>query len=466
MRYLSTRGEATADFHSVLLSGLAADGGLFVPQSLPCYTAAEMSSWQDWSYARLACRLLEDFVGDCFSRPALQAMLEDAWRQFRHPAVAPLIQLSPRLWLLELFHGPTLAFKDFALQLLGRMLDQALAVTGDHGVVLGATSGDTGAAAIQACMGCRNLDIFMLHPQGRVAPLQRLQMTTVEAPNVHNLAVDGSFDDCQRLIKSCFLATPFLPERNRLLAVNSINWVRIMAQTVYYFYAALALGAPARSVTFTVPSGNFGNMYAAWLCRRMGLPVHRLLVATNHNDVLHRFVQTGRYRCSPPQQTLSPSMDIVVASNLERLMHDLLDGDARAVKRCMQQLPDQEMELPGEALKRLQEVFSSGRCDDPGICAEIRRTYEETGYLLDPHTAVGVAAARRMVAMEAPPVISLATAHPAKFPEAIGKAGCPPAPVPKPLRGLEKRPEHCLRLPPELTALQDCMVQRLRQPAA
>ncbi|WP_372758314.1 threonine synthase, partial [Litorivivens sp.] len=323
MKYISTRGKAPAlNFEDVLLTGLAPDGGLYVPEKLPTYSAEQIAAWSKLSYAELAFEIVKPFVDDCIPQEDLRAIVNDSYSDFRHGAIAPLVQIDQNEWVLELFQGPTLAFKDFALQMLGRLLDYVLERKNQKVVVMGATSGDTGSAAIQGCKRCKNLDIFILHPYQRVSEVQRRQMTTVAGDNIHNIALKGHFDHCQAMVKASFADQSFLPEGRQLVAVNSINWARIMAQIVYYFYAGLALGAPGRKVSFSVPTGNFGDIYAGYLAKQMGLPIDQLVIATNCNDILHRFVSNNRFEKQELQHTLSPSMDIVISSNFERMLFD------------------------------------------------------------------------------------------------------------------------------------------------
>lgn len=336
IRYVSTRGQAPElNFEDVLLTGLASDGGLYVPNTLPIFGREQLTAMQGMSYPDLAYEIVSPFVGDCIDETDLRAILNETYAEFRHPAVAPLIQLDHNQWVLELFQGPTLAFKDFALQLLGRLLDHVLARRGEKVVIMGATSGDTGSAAIEGCRRCENIDIFILHPHERVSEVQRRQMTTVIAPNIHNLAVQGNFDDCQAMVKASFVAEPFLPDGRRLVAVNSINWARIMAQIVYYFYSALALGRIDSPTSFSVPTGNFGDIFAGYLAKKMGLPVEKLVIATNKNDVLHRVLTEGVYSRLSLEPTLSPSMDITISSNFERLLFDLAGRDGDELSRWM-----------------------------------------------------------------------------------------------------------------------------------
>ncbi len=429
MQYRSTRGQAPElSFEEVVLTGLAEDGGLYVPTSLPQFSADELEAMAALSYEELFCRIVKPFVGDCLSDDELRTLTEKAYAPFRHSAIAPLKQLGPQAWVLELFHGPTLAFKDFALQFLGQLMAHILKKRGEKVVVLGATSGDTGSAAIAGCRGLPNMDIYILFPNGRVSDVQRRQMTTIDDANVHNIALEGTFDDCQHIVKTLFVDAAFKQE-HRLVAVNSINWARILAQVVYYFYAGLALGAPQRAVAFSVPTGNFGDIYAGWLAKRMGLPVADLVIATNTNDILARCVATGTYSMNGVVHTISPSMDIQVSSNFERLLFDLYDGDADAVFSLMASLKQNQSFTLGDAQHAaLCEAFSSASADDETTKAVIRDVYARTGELLDPHTAVGVKAAELSRRHPDAPMVTLATAHPAKFPDAVVSA-CGATPV-------------------------------------
>lgn len=433
MKYLSTRGGCPPQsFSDAVLTGLAPDGGLFVPETIPAFGAAEIAAWRGLDYGELAQRVMSPFIGEEIAAADLRRIIADSYAGFRHRAVAPLVQIGANEWVLELFHGPTLAFKDFALQFLGHLLDHLLEQRGQKVAILGATSGDTGSAAIEGCRRCRNIDIFILHPHRRVSEVQRRQMTTVLADNIHNLAIEGNFDDCQRLVKAAFADQSFLPSGRQLVAVNSINWARIMAQIVYYFWAALALGAPDRALSFSVPTGNFGDIFAGYLARRMGLPVERLIIATNANDILHRCISANDYRRLPLVHTLSPSMDIMISSNFERLLFDLYDRDGAAIARLMANLETGDTRLEPAALARARELFASHRLDDEETVAVIRDEYAASEYLLDPHSAIGVAAARHCRRDSATPSVALATAHPAKFAEAVQRAGyggTPPLPA-------------------------------------
>ena len=459
LQYLSTRGQApTLDFEGVLLAGLAKDGGLYLPQALPHFSAAELHAMRGMSYAELATTVIAPFVEGSIDRDTLEGLVSDAYRDFRHQATAPVIQLDHDQWLLELFHGPTLAFKDFALQLLGRLLDHVLSRRGEKVVIMGATSGDTGSAAIEGCRHCEHVDIFILYPDGRVSEVQRRQMTTVAGANIHNVAIRGNFDDCQALVKASFVAEPFLPEGRSLVAVNSINWARIMAQIVYYFYAAFAVGGPDRPVNFSVPTGNFGDIYAGYLAHRMGLPVNNLVIATNRNDVLHRMLTTGTYGRQPIEASLSPSMDISISSNFERLLFDLYDGDAAQINQMMTDFAQGDICLSDTALSRAQKLFTSARISDEETCDEIRMMWERTGQLLDPHTAIGTRAARLCTREGEGPMVTLATAHPAKFPAAVARAETGQEPVlPGHLADLFEREERFDTLDNDLATVQAYM---------
>jgi threonine synthase len=453
MRYISTRGRAPAlDFAGVLLAGLAEDGGLYVPESWPRFSAAEMRALRGLPYAELVAAVMAPFVGDAV--PGLGRLCAEAYAGFDHPAVVPLVQLETGLWVQELFHGPTLAFKDLALQLVGRMFEHVL--NGERLTIVGATSGDTGAAAIEALKGRRGITIAILHPEGRVSEVQRRQMTTVLAENVGNIAIRGSFDDCQDLVKAMFADAAFRREV-RLSAVNSINWARIAAQVPYYFAAGLALGAPEREVAFSVPTGNFGNVLAAWAAAKMGLPVTRLVVACNRNDILARFVAANDMSIRPVEPSLAPSMDIQVSSNFERLLFELVDRDPAKVERIMVAFRREgRMPVPDAAWERVRALFGAFALDDRGTEAEIRRLHRASGYLADPHSAIGIAGARARAADVGGgvPVIAAATAHPAKFPSAVERAsGVRPA-LPARLADLYQRPERCTVAANDLAAVE------------
>ncbi|MEQ8640331.1 MAG: threonine synthase [Alphaproteobacteria bacterium] len=445
MRYVSTRGQAPVlDFSEVLLAGLARDGGLYLPESWPRLNASQISHWRGLSYGALAKAVMTPFVGTAIAPATLERIVDEAVAEFGHPAVAPLVQLDANLWLMELFHGPTLAFKDYALQLVGRLFDHVLAERGRRITIVTATSGDTGSAAIEACRDRAAIDIFVLHPKGRVSEVQRRQMTTVDAPNVHNIAIDGTFDDCQDLVKALFADLAFADEVG-LSAVNSINWARIMAQIVYYVWAGLALGAPDRPVAFAVPTGNFGNVYAGHVAAHMGLPVNRLIIGSNRNDILARFLTSqGRMETRPVEPSLSPSMDIQVSSNFERLLFETLDRDGTAVDVTMKQFrTDGRLDVSADRFEAIRREFSGARVSDEETLATIRRVHDKSGILLDPHTAVGLAAGLACRPAADIPVVCLATAHPAKFPDAVEKAtGVRPS-LPPRLADLFERAETC-----------------------
>lgn len=442
MKYISTRGRSpVCNFEQVLLTGLAPDGGLYVPQTLPTFTAEEISSWSGLPYHELAFNIIKPFVDGEIPDDVLQSILYDSYKDFSHPAVAPLRMLGVNEWVLELYCGPTLAFKDFALQLLGRLLDYVLIRDNKKVAVLGATSGDTGSAALEGCRHCKNIDLFILHPYQRVSEVQRRQMTTVPGDNVHNIALRGNFDDCQRIVKSAFGDQSFLPADRQLVAVNSINWARIMAQIVYYFYAALSLGGPARPVSFSVPTGNFGDIYAGYLARCMGLPVKQLIIATNGNDILHRLMSKNEYSLNELRPTVSPSMDIMVSSNFERYLFDLYDRDADAVTAFVTGLGEKPLHLDEARWNRARALFSSHGVDDKTTCQVIADVYRQSGFLIDPHTAVGVEAARICNKDLTVPMITLATAHPVKFADAVTRAGLESPDLPVHMQDLFVREE-------------------------
>ncbi len=423
MRYVSTRGDAPAlDFEEALLAGLAADGGLYLPETWPQLGSREIAALAGLTFAEAAFRIISMFTGETIADDDLRALIEDSYRGFDHPDVAPLVQIGPNDFLLELHHGPTLAFKDVAMQVLARLTDRALRRRSMRATVIGATSGDTGGAAIEAFRGLASTDIFILHPHGRVTDVQRRQMTTADADNVHNIALEGSFDDTQAIVKAMF-ADSGLRNTLNLTGVNSINWARIVAQIVYYFTAAVSLGAPARAVSFSVPTGNFGDIFAGYAAYRMGLQIQRLVIATNENDILYRTLKTGAYRPESVVATSSPSMDIQVSSNFERLLSELAGRNAARVRSAMSDLKSRGgFELGDQELMGLRMVFSASRVGE----AEVNRTIADLdrtcGVLIDPHTAVAVAAARAERGDEATPMVILSTAHPAKFPDAVGKA--------------------------------------------
>lgn len=455
MRYISTRGGAPAlDFEGATLAGLAADGGLYVPESWPRFGRDEIAAMAGLSYAETAARVLAPFVGDALDEAELRAMCEEAYGRFDHAAVTPLRQVDHRHWLLELFHGPTLAFKDVALQLLGLMFERFLRSRDSHLTVIGATSGDTGSAAIDALAGRDKVDIFMLHPQGRVSDVQRRQMTTVLAPNVHNIAIDGDFDQAQALVKAMF-GDPQFAGRFHLSAVNSINWARLAAQIVYYFYAAVRLGAPERAVAFSVPTGNFGDVFAGYAAHEMGLPVARLVVATNVNDILHRAIGEGDYSVGTLTPTAAPSMDIQVSSNFERLLFDMYGRDGEVMDKVMRGFETtRRLAIDPEARARIARLFASARVDPDAMALAMRQAWEGSGELLDPHSAIGYSAARNADIAADVPVVTLATAHPAKFRDAVERATGQRPVLPPRVSGLFEREERCDVLPAELQAIE------------
>jgi len=461
MQYVSTRGEAPAlGFRDVVLAGLARDGGLYVPESWPELSRADIAGLAGRSYSEAAFRIIGAFAGGEIAEAALRRMIDDAYRTFRHAAVTPLVQIGPNHFLLELFHGPTLAFKDVAMQFLARLMDHVLAERGERATIIGATSGDTGGAAIEAFRGRDRVDIAILFPDGRVSTVQRRQMTTAREANVQAIAVEGTFDDAQALVKAMFNDFRFR-ERVRLSGVNSINWGRIVAQIVYYFVAAVALGAPHRKISFTVPTGNFGNVFAGYAAKRMGLPIELLVVATNVNDILHRALSSGRYAVTGVTATASPSMDIQVSSNFERLLFEAEDRNSAAVRRLMAGLSQSGAFTIEEAAREsLAPVFASGAADEKATAAAIARTLDRAGIVVDPHTAVGIAVAERNLG--ATPMVTLATAHPAKFPEAV-EAACGIRPeLPDWAKAVLSRHERYEVFPAELAAVEQAIEARSR----
>ncbi|QIG49171.1 threonine synthase [Nordella sp. HKS 07] len=431
MRYVSTRGEAPElEFEDVLLTGLARDGGLYVPAEWPQFTRAELNELRGRPYADVAFAVIGKFTGEAVPEAELKAMITEAYESFDHVAVTPLKQLNADQWLLELFHGPTLAFKDVAMQFLARVMDWALARRGMRATIVGATSGDTGGAAIEAFKASRHASVFILHPHDKVSEVQRRQMTTVISPSVHNIALEGTFDDCQAILKALFNDHAFR-DRATLAGVNSINWARIMAQIVYYVTASLALSGPGRLANFTVPTGNFGDIFAGLAAKRMGAPIGRLVIATNENDILDRTLRTGRYEVKGVKPSSSPSMDIQVSSNFERLLFEAYGRDPDAIRGLMAGLAQSgSFTIEEKPLQAIRSEFTSGAAGMSAVAAEIARTLQETGELLDPHTAVGYAVARKERGYLGP-MVTLATAHPAKFPDAVEAAagtrpGLPP----------------------------------------
>ncbi len=455
MRYISTRGQAPVrDFSSVLLAGLAEDGGLYLPESWPEFSPRQWRDLRGLPYPELAARVMAPFTAGSIPPDVLGQLCRDAYAHFDHAAIVPLTQVEDGLFVQELFHGPTLAFKDMAMQLLGRLFDHVLTQRNEHVTIVGATSGDTGSAAIAACRGRERLRVVILHPEGRTSDVQRRQMTTVLEPNVTNLAVQGTFDDCQDMVKAMFADTTFRTDMH-LSAVNSINWARIAAQVPYYVYSALALGAPDREVAFAVPTGNFGNVLAAWVARQMGLPIRALCVGSNRNDILSRFLNENDMSIHGVVPSLSPSMDIQVSSNFERLLFELLDRDASVCARIVTEFRKTgRMHVPTPVWDKANALFHGMALDDDATVAEIRRLYAQSQYMADPHTAIGIAAGR---AFREPgiPMVAMATAHPAKFPDAMEKAiGIRPA-LPDALSDLFDRPERYEVVPADLVTIED-----------
>jgi threonine synthase len=454
--YVSSRGGVPpCDFEQALLDGLAADGGLYLPETWPRLERDWLEDLRGASYQEVAATVLAPFVEGALTETELRGLIDRAYAGFDHVAVAPLRQLDANDWLLELFHGPTLAFKDIALQLLGHLFEHFLAKRGRSVTIVGATSGDTGAAAIEAFAGRERTTVVILHPHGRISEVQRRQMTTVAAANVHNIAIEGTFDDCQALLKAMFDDQPFRA-RLRLAAVNSINWARVAAQAVYYVTAGLALGAPWRRLAFAVPTGNFGDVYAGYAAAQIGLPIAQLIVGTNRNDILARFFATGRYRAGEVHPTMSPSMDIQVASNFERLLYDLCGRDGDQVRRLMAGFAQRgELSVPADGLGLARELFDAASADEEETAATMAEVLRATGELVDPHSAVGIRVGRQCRLDPATPLVCLATAHPAKFPEAVQRAtGVRPS-LPARLADLHQRAERFDVLPNDLCAVQN-----------
>ena len=460
MRYISTRGQAPAlNFGEAMLTGLARDGGLYVPEKIPTLTRAEIADLAGRSYEDVAFRIMQPFVAETFTDTELQQAITRAYAGFGHAARAPLVQLAPGHFLLELFHGPTLAFKDFAMQVIGQLFQIALAKEGRRITIVGATSGDTGSAAIEAFRGLDNVDVFILFPHGRVSEVQRRQMTTPDESNVHALALDGDFDDCQARLKDMFNHFEFR-DTVGLAGVNSINWARVLAQVVYYFTAAVSLGAPAREIDFTVPTGNFGDIFAGFVAREMGLPIRHLVIATNQNDILHRCLTTGRYEMDGVTPSISPSMDIQISSNFERALFWAYGRDGRAVAQLMDEMKAKGgFSVSQGALQALREIYASGRVSEDETRATIAEELARSGELLCPHSAVGVRVGHAHVQSPVP-MVTLATAHPAKFPDAVEAATGIRPPLPARMADLFDRPERVTRVANDLAALESLILER------
>jgi threonine synthase len=463
MMHLSTRGEAPElGFSDALLAGLARDGGLYWPQSIPTLTASQISALSGMPYAEVAHHIISHFADD-IAPSDLDQMIRAAYASFRHPAVCPLVQIDDNLFVLELFHGPTLAFKDVAMQLLGRLMDYVLEKKGARATIAGATSGDTGGAAIDAFKGLQRVDMAILYPHGRVSDVQRRQMTTVNADNIRALAIDGTFDDCQALVKAMFNHHVFR-DRLNLSGVNSINWARIVAQIVYYFTSSVSLGAPHRTVSFAVPTGNFGDILAGWVAKSMGLPINRLVIATNDNDILVRALSTGRYDMAGVKATTSPSMDIQISSNFERILFESYGRDAAEIARLMNTLQQSKsFTIADGPLSSLRRDFDACAVREADVAHEMKRSWSDAGYLLDPHTAIGVAAARNGLQKDpSTPMIVLGTAHPAKFPDAVRAATGVTPELPAHLSDLMTREEHFTRLPNDQSAVEAFIANHAR----
>ena len=452
MKYISTRGHAPAlSFEDAMLSGLARDGGLYVPERIPTLTAGQIAEMEGQSYEDIAFTVMRPFVGETFSDADFKEIIARAYAGFGHAARAPLVQLDQGHFLLELFHGPTLAFKDFAMQLIGQLFQTALARRGERVTIVGATSGDTGSAAIEAFRGLDNVDVFILYPHGRISEVQRRQMTTPTEDNVHALAMDGDFDDCQARLKDMFNDFTFR-DGVRLAGVNSINWARVLAQVVYYFSSAVSVGSPHRKVSFTVPTGNFGDIFAGYIAKQMGLPIDRLVVATNQNDILHRCLSGQGYHKGDTVPSISPSMDIQVSSNFERALFDAYDRDGNAVAQLMDALKAGGFDVSQGAMQALQSHYDSGRASEDETTATIKSALADTGELLCPHSAIGVKVAGEH-RQAGTPMITLATAHPAKFPAAVEDACGVHPPLPPRMDDLYDRTERVTRVPNDLGAL-------------
>ncbi len=460
MDYISTRGRApTLDFEQVTLAGLASDGGLYVPRAWPLWTAADFEALRGLSYVETAVRVMTPFVGEALRQDELRALCTEAYGSFAHAAITPLVQLDGTHWLLELFHGPTLAFKDVALQMLGGLFEIFLARSGRALTIVGATSGDTGSAAIQSLAGRERIEIFMLHPHGRITEVQRRQMTTIHAPNVYNIAIEGSFDDAQAMVKRVF-GDADMQAKFSISAVNSINWARLMAQIVYYVWAAVQMGAPQRQVAFSVPTGNFGDAFAGYAAARMGLPIARIIVATNSNDIMHRAFAKGDYSKGPVEATGAPSMDIQVASNFERLLFDMDGRDGAKTRARMADFDGSGTMALGREMLDKAALFGSARANPDDMALAMRWAQEKSGELIDPHTAAGLHAARAARLPQDVPIVTLATAHPAKFRDTVERAtGIRPA-LPSRVGNLFDREERCETLPADYDTVKRYITER------
>jgi len=464
VKYISTRSDAPdLEFEDVLLAGLARDGGLYVPESWPQFSENQIRSFRGLSYQELAVKIMMPFLGGAIPETDFQAMVEDSYTQFDDPAIAPIKQIGTNMWIAELFHGPTLAFKDYPLQLVGRLFDYVLKKRGERATIVGATSGDTGSAAIESCRDRDAIEIFIIHPKGRVSDVQRRQMTTVHSGNVHNIALDGTFDDCQDMVKNLFGDSDFRDAHN-LSAVNSINWARIMAQIVYYFWTAISLGAPDRKFVYAVPTGNFGNVYAGYAAKQMGLSIEKFVVGSNENDILTRFFDTGRMKMAPVVPTLSPSMDIQISSNFERLLFDHYDRDGKAVAKALEEFRNHKsVEFGQGRWQAMQEQFEGYRVSNEETKSGIKNIYDATGELLDPHSAIGVIAGQQCDVAPDTIKIALATAHPAKFPTAVEEATGIHPELPAALANLFEREERVDEMPNDLDQMRRFIEQKLEE---
>ncbi|MGD1881806.1 MAG: threonine synthase [Paracoccaceae bacterium] len=461
MNYISTRGSAPVlTFEDTMLSGLARDGGLYVPQAIPALSPDQIAAMEGQSYEQIAFIVMRPFIDDTINDADFRAIIDRAYSVFGHAARAPMVQLEQGHFLLELFHGPTLAFKDFAMQIIGQLFQHVLAKKGERVTIVGATSGDTGSAAVEAFRGLDNVDVFILYPHGRISEVQRRQMTTPQESNVHALALEGDFDDCQARLKDMFNDFDFR-DGVRLAGVNSINWARVLAQVVYYFSSAVALGAPGRRVSFTVPTGNFGDIFAGYIAKRMGLPIDKLVVATNQNDILHRCLSGQGYHKGETIPSISPSMDIQISSNFERALFDAYDRDGNAVAQLMDELKAGGFEVSQGAMEVLMDHYASGRASEDQTSAQIKASLAETGELLCPHSAIGVHVADRH-RQPGTPMITLATAHPAKFPDAVEAATGVRPPLPPRMADLYERSERLTRVPNDLEALKKHIMDHLQ----
>ncbi len=459
MKYISTRGQAPElSFEEAMLTGLASDGGLYVPETIPTLTHEEIASLNGLSYEDIAFKIMKPFIGEAFTDDEFKGIIKKAYANFGHIARAPMVQIGDNHFLLELFHGPTLAFKDFAMQLIGQLFQASLSRSGKRVTIVGATSGDTGSAAIEAFKGLNNVDVFILFPHGRVSDVQRRQMSTPSESNVHALAVQGDFDDCQGALKDMFADIEFR-DHVKLAAVNSINWARVLAQVVYYFSSAVALGAPNRKVSFTVPTGNFGDIFAGYIAKKMGLPIDRLVIATNQNDILHRTMATGAYTKQGVVPSISPSMDIQISSNFERALFDAYGRDGSVISDLMADLKSGEFKVSDEAMQALNTHFSSGRASEEETSQTIAAYYEKTGEVLCPHSAIGVKVADENI--QETVMVTLATAHPAKFPAAVQEACGIHPDLPARMSDLFDREERFSVVANDLEGLKSLIKERL-----